>query len=104
MTALHVGLSLPDPVRGIVSFSGALVPPDDLGAAGRTYPPVCLVHGDADNVVDPALTQEAAAALQRAGIAVSLHVSPGMAHGIAPDGLEFAARFMLARLSDSAND
>jgi phospholipase/carboxylesterase len=104
MVALHVGLSLPEPVLGIVSFSGALVPPDEFDTPGRQWPPVCLIHGDADNVVDPMLTQQAAEALAGVGVEVSLHVSRGMAHGVAPDGLEFAAKFMLGRLGDSATD
>ena len=97
MVALHVGLSLPGPVRGIVAFSGALVPPDSHD--GWKQPPVCLIHGDLDTVVDPALSREAAATLAAAGIEVSLHVSRGAAHGIAPDGLDFATRFMRDRLA-----
>jgi len=100
MMALHTGLSLPEPVRGIVSFSGALVPPPGLGAV---KPPVCLVHGDLDAVVNPGLTAEAAAALQAAGFDVRVHLSPGTAHGIAPDGLEFATRFILDRLAAASN-
>lgn len=96
MVALHAGLSLPEPVRGIVAFSGALVPPDDI--ATRSQPPVCLIHGALDNVVDPGLSREAADVLAATGVDVSLHVSPGIAHGIAPDGLEIATRFIRDRL------
>src|SRR5690606_24272657 len=94
MMALHVGLALPEPPAGIVSFSGALVPPERLGQGA--LPPVCLVHGDADQVVDPELSAAAAATLQAAGAAVSYHVSPGTAHGISPDGLAFATSFLAA--------
>jgi phospholipase/carboxylesterase len=98
MIALHTGLALPDPLLGIVSFSGALVPPSGFGSDGVPKPPVCLVHGDVDGVVDPAFTGHAAEALSAAGYDVSLHISRGLAHGIAPDGLDFAARFMTARI------
>lgn len=94
MMALHVGLSLPAPLRGIVSFSGALVPPPGFGADALPKPPICLVHGRLDQVVDPALTQQAADSLAAAGYEVHLHFSPETPHGIAPDGLGFAARFM----------
>jgi phospholipase/carboxylesterase len=94
MMALHVGLSLPAKLLGIVSFSGALVPPPGFGSNLLPQPPICLIHGDLDTVVDPRLTQQAAEALSAAGYEVSLHVSPGLPHGIAPDGLNFAARFM----------
>lgn len=98
MTALHAGLALPEPVLGIVSFSGALVPPPGFGAESAAKPPVCLIHGDLDQVVDPKLTEDAAVLLQARGYPVSVHVSHGMAHGIAPDGLDFATAFMRGRL------
>jgi phospholipase/carboxylesterase len=98
MMALHAGLSLADPPLGIVAFSGALVPPPGFGAESPAKPPVCLIHGDLDQVVDPKLTEDAAVLLQARGYPVSVHVSRGMAHGIAPDGLDFATSFMRGRL------
>ena len=94
MLALHAGLGLPVPLGGIVSFSGALVPPPGYGSGTLPRPPVCLVHGDLDQVVDPRLTAEAAASLEARGYDVSLHVSRGVAHGISPDGLDFATAFI----------
>lgn len=99
MMALHVGLSLPEAPLGIVSFSGALIPPEGFGDGLPARPPVCLVHGDSDQVVDPALSREAAETLAAAGYDVSYLVSPGTAHGIAADGLDFATGFMLAQLA-----
>lgn len=95
MMALHVGTALPQPVRGIVSFSGAFVAGNGFPAADKA--PVALIHGDLDQVVDPALSRQAATELTAAGYDVSLHVSAGVAHGIAPDGLDFATAFMLAQ-------
>ena len=40
MMALHVALSLDQPVRGVVAFSGALIPP----AGEWAKPPVALIH------------------------------------------------------------
>lgn len=96
MMALHVGLSLPQSqqLMGIVAFSGAFLPPDEFGTPGLAQPPVCLVHGDADTVVDPERSADADIALRLAGVAVDYHVSPGTAHGISPDGLEFASAFI----------
>ncbi len=98
MMALHVGLSLDHPLMGIVGFSGAFLPPEGFGTAPLARSPVCLVHGDMDNVVDPQHSADADAALRQAGYGVSYHVSPGVAHGIAPDGLAFASDF-IARIS-----
>ena len=99
MVALHVGLGLSEAPMGIVAFSGALVPPEGLETPRSTRPPVCLVHGEMDEVVPTHHTPAAAERLGAAGYAVDVHVTPGLAHGIAPDGLAFAARFMRARAS-----
>jgi phospholipase/carboxylesterase len=97
MMALYTALSLPEPVRGVIGFSGALIPPVGFEEGRLARPPVCLVHGDLDQVVAPDLSAQAAAALVAQGHEVSHHVSEGTGHGIAPDGLEFATRFLLAR-------
>lgn len=96
MMALHVGLSLPEPLMGVIAFSGAFVPPPGFGRADLPRPPVCIVHGDMDQVVDPALGDEANAALVAAGYDVRYHVSRGVGHGISPDGLGFASDFLAA--------
>ncbi len=94
MMALHVGLSLERPLMGIIAFSGAFVPPEGFGSAALAKSPVCLVHGDMDEVVDPELSADADVALRLAGYDVAYHVSAGVGHGIAPDGLAFATAFI----------
>ena len=94
MMALHVGLSLPQRLMGIIAFSGAFLPPEEFGTDAFGRPPVCLVHGDMDEVVDPELSADADVALRLAGFDVSYHVSAGVGHGIAPDGLTFATEFI----------
>ena len=98
MMALHVGLSLPQPLMGIIAFSGMLLPPERSGSA-QAKPPICLVHGDMDDVVEPHCSADADTALRQAGYDVSYHVSRGVAHGIAPDGLAFASEF-IAKIAD----
>jgi len=93
MMALHAGLSLPEPLMGIIAFSGAFIPPQGFGP-GSARPPVCLVHGDMDNVVDPDFSRQAAEVLEAAGVPVAYHVSQGVGHGISPDGLAFANAFI----------
>jgi phospholipase/carboxylesterase len=53
-----------------------------------------LVHGDIDAVVPPSEMPIAHQALSSAGFDVDTHVSRGMGHGIAPDGLGRAVEFM----------
>lgn len=103
MMALHVGLSLDERLLGIVAFSGALIPPEGFDAGHLAMPAICLIHGDLDQVVDPQLSQDASVQLQSHGYDVSYHVSMGTAHGIAPDGLDFATSFMLAQLAAASD-
>ena len=94
MMALHVGTSLDEPLMGIIAFSGAFVPPEGFLDGTRACPPVCIVHGDRDPVVDPALSEQAAEVLRKAGFEVNYHVDHGVGHGISPDGLAFASAFI----------
>lgn len=94
MMALHTGLLLDEALLGIIAFSGAFVEPQGFGSEGGARPPVCLVHGAVDAVVDPALSEQAAAVLRARGFEVSYHVSPQTGHGISPDGLGFASAFI----------
>lgn len=96
MMALHVGLSLPadKKLMGVIGVAGAFLPPEGFGGTELAKPPVCLVHGDRDDVVHPEHSAEAAGVLKDAGYDVSYHVSPGTGHGISPDGLEFISGFL----------
>ena len=95
MMALHVGLRRARPLAGIVGFSGMLAAPDALAAEIRSRPPVLLVHGDSDEMLPAALTQQAARTLQENGVKVGVHIAPGVGHGIDQTGLSHAARFLL---------
>jgi phospholipase/carboxylesterase len=97
MLALHVGTALDQRLAGIVAFTGAFSPAQGFEDGRFARPPVALIHGAADQVVDVAGSREAAQELTAAGFDVSLHISPGVGHGIAPDGLEFATSFLAAQ-------
>ncbi len=101
MMALHVGLRRREALGGIVGFSGRLLAPERLAAEVASRPPVLLVHGDADPVVPFASLEAAATGLRAAGVEVESHVSRGTAHGIAPDGLGLALRFIRTRLGEA---
>jgi phospholipase/carboxylesterase len=98
MMALHVGTSLTTRLRAVVAFSGAFPPARDVATGGYAKPPVALIHGELDRIVDPQLSRDAARELTQLGFDVALHISPGTAHGIAPDGLDFATSFLVAQI------
>jgi len=97
MMALHVGTALDQQIGGIVAFSGAFSPAAGFESGRFAKPPVALIHGAEDTMVDPAGSRAAAEALAAHGFDVGLHISPGVGHGIAPDGLDFATSFLVAQ-------
>ncbi|WP_407049492.1 alpha/beta hydrolase [Methyloraptor flagellatus] len=94
MMALHVGLRRIGGVAGIVGYSGLLPGPETIEAEALASPPVLLVHGSADDVVDPAHLPAAVAALTRIGIAAEWHTRDRLGHGIDDVGLAIAGRFL----------
>jgi phospholipase/carboxylesterase len=94
MLALHVGPQRKRRLAGILGYSGLLADPAALKAAAVHKPPVLLVHGDQDDLIPVAAIFAAAQGLAAAEIPVEWHVSPGISHGIGPDGLELGIRFL----------
>ena len=99
MMSLHVGPRRADPLAAIVGFSGRLLFPELLDAEAVTRPPILLVHGDMDDMVPPASMEDARIALSEAGFQVATHMSAGIGHGIAPDGLGLALQLLKSKLS-----
>lgn len=96
--SLYVAPRRAEPVAGIVGFSGRLIEGEALKTEARSKPPVLLVHGDQDEMIPVAALEEARAGLAAAGFEVQGHISRGIGHGIAPDGLGLALEFLRRRL------
>lgn len=94
MMALHVGLRRQAKVAGIVRYAGMLTSTADLSHALPTKPPVLLIHGSADPVVPVAALHAAKATLEKLGVEVSAHVSPGIGHSVDPVGLRLGGEFV----------
>ncbi len=103
MMALHVGLRRAAAPAAIVGYSGLLVVPENVApeafaAEIKARPPVLLVHGDSDDLIPVQALFHAAQGLAALGIPAEWHISPGVGHGIDPEGLrhggEFLARFL----------
>jgi phospholipase/carboxylesterase len=103
MMALHVGLRRATAPLAIVGYSGVLVMPPDakpetLAGQITSRPPVLLIHGDSDDRIPPQALFQASNVLAAADVPVEWHLSPGLGHGIDPEGLRQGAEFIARRL------
>jgi phospholipase/carboxylesterase len=102
MMGLHVAPRRTEPLAAIVGFSGRLHAGDNLKQEALSKPPVLLIHGDQDEMIPVAALGEARNALADAGFQVQSHISRGIGHGIAPDGLGLALGFLIEHLETEA--
>jgi len=101
MMALEVAPRRDTPMACVIAISGQLIQPDRLAAEAKVKPPVLIMHGDQDMVVDFTEMSAAADALTAAGFDTYGHVMQGSGHGIAQDGLETALAFLRQFLPNS---
>jgi len=99
MMSLHVGLRRAVAPAGIVGYSGMLVvpenvDPDAFAAEIRSRPPVLLIHGDADQLIPVQALFHATQGLAALDIPTQWHISPGIGHGIDPEGLRQGGQFL----------
>ena len=94
MMALHIAMRRMEPLAGVLGYSGLLAGPDKLEEEMSAKPPVRLIHGDADDRIPVGMLTAAAEALKTVGVEVSGHVSPGVGHGIGPDGVQSGGEFL----------
>lgn len=94
MMSLHCGLRRAPSLAGILGYSGAMPSRMTLNEQIRSRPPIQLIHGDRDDVLPLGMMFDAAQGLCEAGASCQWHISPGIPHGIGPDGLEIGGRFL----------
>ena len=94
MMALYVAPRRAKSCAGVVGFSGALVDGEKLKQEQTAKPPVLLIHGDADMVVDSQCLSHAAKTLESAGLKVTARLHPGLGHSIDEPGLQAAIQFL----------
>lgn len=98
MVGLHVALRRTPDMACMVGYSGALIGSEALAKEISARPPVCLIHGDADDVVPHRSMEHAVAALKEHGVPVEDHTRPFVGHSIDMEGLRIAAQFLKKQL------
>lgn len=87
-TALHLAYANA-PVKGVVSFHGALPAAPD-SAKGQVKPSILVLHGEADNFVHPDVIANFKKKLDEAGADWEMDVYGGAYHGFTnPDAAQF---------------
>ena len=99
MTALHVALRRTPAIACIVGFSGRLLSPEVLAKEISARPPVCLIHGNADDVVPYSSLAHAEEALKQHGANIEAHTRPFVGHSIDMEGMRLAGEFLQKNLA-----
>lgn len=94
MTALHVALRRSPQIACMVGFSGALIGDNVLDDEITARPPLCLIHGEADDVVPFAAMTHAEQVLGSHNVSLETHARPFVGHSIDMDGLKAANSFL----------
>lgn len=94
MMALFVAPRRKQACAAVVGFSGALIAADALPGEIQSRPRCLLIHGDADDVVNPACLANAEAALAAVGVPVLAEMREGLGHEIDGPAVAFAAAFL----------
>jgi phospholipase/carboxylesterase len=94
MMALYTSLRRAKPLAGVLGYSGALIAPHLLKEEIKSRPPLCLVHGEADQVVPFEAFNDAMSALQKQGVEVHGYSQPRLGHGIDPAGMKIGVDFL----------
>lgn len=94
MMAMYTSLRRPESLAGIVAYSGLLRGQESLESEITAHPPICLIHGEMDEVVPFAALAMSETALREVGVTVEAHARPNLGHGIDLEGIEIAKRFL----------
>ncbi|MBL3285235.1 putative hydrolase [Rickettsiales endosymbiont of Paramecium tredecaurelia] len=79
------------PYYAVVGFSGRLVPPQKVHT---TSTPVCLIHGEDDEVLSIDDLFAAKRYLEKMNVSVASHALPNLTHSIDHVGIEIACDFL----------
>jgi phospholipase/carboxylesterase len=94
MMSLYVALRRPEPVAGVLGYSGRLIGPDLLVDEIQCRPPVFLSHGGMDPLLPIQCMEAAEEALTAVEVPVQTLVRPDLGHGIDEEGLVQGTQFL----------
>jgi phospholipase/carboxylesterase len=95
MLSLYGALRRPRPIAALAGFSGLFPHEARLDGEILSRPPVLLVHGEEDPVVDFASMDLAARLLAGLGVPVETCARPGLGHWIDDEGIARGIEFLV---------
>ncbi|HTI68220.1 MAG TPA: phospholipase [Caulobacteraceae bacterium] len=104
MMALHVGLRRKQPLGAVLGYSGMLAAVEALPREIASRPPVCLVHGDRDDVIPPQALFMTAEGLAAAGTPALWRLCKGAGHTITEDALLLGGQFLRSAFAGRYRD
>ncbi len=100
MMSLNLGLISKEKFNCIVGFSGKIIEKEDLKKRINSSPPILLLHGDSDNIVDPSFLLEAKDFLIRNNITVQTKLIKNCDHHIPIEASSIALNFIKKNFKD----
>lgn len=94
MMSLYTAPRREQPIAGVVGISGALRGSELLASDIKSRPPICLIHGTADEVVPFTSMAQAEETLKANNVPVTAHARPGLGHGIDEEGIAITIGFL----------
>ena len=94
MVSLFSGIRMKECVKAIIGFSGTIIGPSLIAQEALQKPPVCLIHGDKDEVVPIALSKIAHKHFIAAGFNCQFNQIPNLTHTIDFEALSKAQHFL----------
>lgn len=94
MVSLYTALRDQESYGAVLGYSGRLIDGESLTDELTQKPPVCLIHGDDDDVVPHSRLDEAVMYLKQHNIPHQAHTCQGLGHSISEEGLEAGIAFL----------
>lgn len=98
--ALHIALRRPYACASVLGYSGALSLPEYLASELVSRPPVKLVHGDDDQVIDIEYFYQAGQLLKDLGLDVECEVIKGLGHKLNVQAADAGIDFLKAKFAE----
>ncbi|WP_353288068.1 alpha/beta hydrolase [Wolbachia endosymbiont (group B) of Gerris lacustris] len=94
MLAMHVALTRLQSCASVVAYSGRFLSPSKIAPEIKSKPSICVIHGDADDVVPFSSLNLAVKALKENGVNAQGYPIHGLGHIINEEGIKLGVEFI----------